>query len=86
MIINYNINQLDDTFTLDNQELDIYYQHTMRGIELHTYHKGNKFTIHYMDTFDDYYDEYELLRDLHMQFIERLKIRIENDKRKDIYG
>jgi len=85
MTIDYNLYQLDDTFTIDDQELDIYYHHTMRGIELHTYYKGNKFTIHYMDTFDDYNDEYELLRDLHMQFIERLKIRIENDKRKDIY-
>lgn len=84
--MDYNLYQLDDTFTIDNKELDIFYNFTRRGIELQTYHEGYKFAIHYMDTFDDYYDEYELLRDLHIQFVERLIIAIENNKRMNIYG
>ena len=70
----YNIKMLEETFTLNGEELDIFYRVTMQGgIELSTYYKSENRKMHYLDTFDDYYDEYELLYDLHMEFIDYLK-------------
>jgi hypothetical protein len=71
--MDYNIHQLDDTFTIDDQELDIYYELTSQGVLLKTYYKGDNYKIHYIDSFDDYYDEYELLYDLHLNFIESIR-------------
>lgn len=71
--MDYNIHQLDDTFTIDDQELDIYYELTSQGVLLKTYYKGDNYKIHYIDSFDDYYDEYTLLYDLHLNFIESIR-------------
>jgi hypothetical protein len=73
-MMDYNIDMLEETFTLNGEELDIFYRVTMQGgIELSTYYKGENRKMHYLDTFEDYYDEFELLRDLHIEFIEYLK-------------
>ena len=71
--MDYNIYQLDDTFMIDDQELDIYYELTSQGVLLKTYYNGDNHKIHYIDTFDDYYDEYELLYNLHLEFINSIK-------------
>lgn len=74
MEYNYNIELLDEVFTLDGKELDISYRVLYHGgIELSTYYKQANRKMQYIDTFEDYYDEYELLRDLHLQFIDYLK-------------
>lgn len=70
--MDYNIYQLDDTFKVGNKELDITYELTGQGVLLKTYYNGNYHKIHYIDTFDDYHDEYELLYDLHLQFIDSI--------------
>lgn len=74
MEYNYNIDMLDEVFTIDGEELDISYCVLYNGgIELSAYYKHANRRIQYIDTFEDYYDEYELLRDLHLEFVEYLK-------------
>ena len=69
----YNIIKIDYDFMLDDVVVDVNYRITSQGVELTTIHNGNYIKRHYIDTYDDYYDEFELLLDLGNDFIEYIK-------------
>lgn len=77
MEYNYNFEILEGEYNLNGEDLFIMYRVTTYGIELSTYYNGSNHKINYIDSFEDYYDEDELKRDLTYQFIDYLKTKKE---------
>lgn len=75
---NYDLKQLDEEFTINNKLIDVYYYNTSQGITLQCYYEKQNHKIHYIDCFDDYYDEHMLLMDLHTKFIKHIKEEVNN--------
>lgn len=74
MDYNYNMEVLEGEFNLNGEELFIIYRVTnCGGIELSTYYNGDNHKIHYIDSFDNYYDEDELKYTLGLEFMDYLK-------------
>lgn len=63
----------DNEFVVNGQKIEVSYWLKSQGIELSTYYKNDYRKMYYIDEYDDFYDEYELLSYLNECFVEYLK-------------
>ena len=63
----------DNEFVVNGEEVQVSYWLKSQGIELTTIYKNEYRKMYYIDEFDDFYDEYELLSYLNECFAEYLK-------------
>ena len=63
----------DNEFIVNGEDISISYWLKSQGIELSAIYKNERRKMYYIDSFDDYYDEYELLSYLSENFVKYLK-------------